>query len=164
MPETKSAPEAKRPLWAFAIATVLGLGHTPRMPGTVGAAVGLFLYIPAFLMASEWQFILPLAELALVLLLTALAVPRVLAAAEGVVDPPYVIIDEVAGMLCALSIASPDFVRILVAFVLFRILDIFKPFPVNRMESLPGTWGVLMDDVVAGLLAGLLSVLVLRLV
>ena len=88
MAENRSAPEARRPLWAFAIATVLGLGYTPRMPGTIGAAVGLFLYIPAFFMASEWQFILPLAELAVVLLLTALAVPRVLAAAEGVVDPP----------------------------------------------------------------------------
>lgn len=150
------------PAWAVFISTAMGLGFTPRIPGTLGALVGVFLYLPAFLMPAEWVFALPLAELAIVLLLAALAVPRVLRA-TGVADPQFVVIDEVAGMLCALCMASPDFVRILLAFVLFRLLDIFKPWPVHRLESLPGAWGVMADDVAAGLLAGVLSILVMRL-
>ncbi len=75
------------PLGPWPCRTVLGLGFTPRMPGTVGALVGVFLYLPAFLMPAEWVFILPLAELAVVLLVSALAVPRVLRA-TGLKDPP----------------------------------------------------------------------------
>jgi len=57
----------------------------------------------------------------------------------------------------------PDFVRILLAFLLFRLLDIFKPWPINRLERLPGAWGVMADDLFAGLLSGLLSILIMRL-
>ena len=152
----------KGPAWAVAASTVLGLGFTPRMPGTVGALVGVFIYLPAFLMPPEWVFALPLAELAVILLLSALAVPRVLRA-SGLQDPSWVVIDEVAGMLCALCMTVPDFVRILLAFLLFRVLDIFKPWPINRLERLPGAWGVMADDLFAGLLSGLLSILIMRL-
>ena len=98
----------------------------------------------------------------MVFALSALAVPRVLRA-TGLKDPQFVVIDEVAGMLCALCSWRPDFVRILLAFVFFRLLDIFKPWPIHRLEHLPGAWGVMADDLVAGLLAGLLSILVMRL-
>ncbi len=150
------------PIWAVAASTVMGLGFSPRMPGTVGSLVGVFLYLPAFLMPGEWVLLLPLAELALVLLLAAFAVPPVLKA-TGVADPSWVVIDEVAGMLCALSLVTPDFGRILLAFLLFRLLDIFKPWPINRLEHLPGVWGVMADDVAAGFLAGLLAVILTRL-
>jgi phosphatidylglycerophosphatase A len=149
------------PAWAVAISTAMGLGFTPRMPGTVGALVGVFMYLPVFLVPPAWVLALPLAEIAAVLLLSAMAVPRVVKA-TGVSDPQYVIIDEVAGVLCALSMAGPDFVRILTAFLLFRVLDIFKPWPVNRLEHLPGAWGVMADDIAAGLMAGLLCILVMR--
>lgn len=160
----KNGERAKErgPAWAVAASTVLGLGFTPRMPGTVGALVGVFVYLPAFLMPREWVLILPMAELAAILLLSAVAVPRVLRA-SGLQDPAWVVIDEVAGMLCALSMAVPDFMRILLAFLLFRLLDIFKPWPINRLERLPGAWGVMADDLFAGLLAGLLSILIMRL-
>lgn len=151
------------PLWAQAIATVLGLGYTPRMPGTIGAAAGLFLYVPAFVMPEKWGFFLSISELFLVLVLAAFAVPRVLKA-SGITDPSFVIIDEVAGMLVALAFLSPNFVYMLLAFGFFRLLDIFKPFPINRMELFPGTWGVMLDDLLAGVLAGLLSIFVMRLV
>lgn len=157
------ATESKGPAWAVAASTVLGLGFTPRMPGTIGAMVGLFLYLPAFLMPEGQALLLALGELALVLVISAVGVPPVLKA-TGVKDPSFVIIDEVAGMLCALCITSPDFVQMLLAFGFFRMLDIFKPFPINRLEALPGAWGVMADDVAAGLLAGLLSVLVLGLI
>jgi phosphatidylglycerophosphatase A len=161
--ERSLAGEGRRgPAWAVAAASALGLGFTPRMPGTVGALVGVFLYLPAFLLPEEQAALLLLSELALLTVLAALAVPRVLKA-TGLRDPQWVVIDEVAGMLVALAFMRPDFVYVMLAFGFFRMLDIFKPFPVNRLEDLPGVWGVMMDDVAAGLLAGLLSILVLRL-
>lgn len=155
--------ENKGPFWAVAVSTVFGLGFTPKMPGTIGALVGVFLYIPAFLMPEGAAVFLALAELAAVFVLAALAVPRVLKA-TGLRDPSYVVVDEVAGMLCALSLVSPDFIRVMLAFGFFRLLDIAKPFPVGRLERLPGTWGVMADDAAAGVLAGLLTLLVMRFV
>jgi phosphatidylglycerophosphatase A len=132
------------------------------MPGTLGSAVGLFLYLPAFLMPPRWSWLLALGETALFCALALLAVPPVLRA-SGRADPGFVIVDEVAGMLLALAFLEPDFAYLLVAFALFRLLDIFKPYPVNLLERLPGAWGVLMDDLAAGVLAGVLSILVMRL-
>jgi phosphatidylglycerophosphatase A len=157
------ASEKKGPFWAVVAATVFGLGFTPKMPGTIGALVGVFLYLPAFLLSEGDAVLLVVTELAGVLLLAALAVPRVLKA-TGLRDPSYVVIDEVAGMLCALSLVPPQFVNVMLAFGLFRLLDISKPFPVGRLERLPGTLGVMADDVAAGLLAGLLTLLVMRFV
>ncbi|MEW6756659.1 MAG: phosphatidylglycerophosphatase A [Acidobacteriota bacterium] len=162
MARPERPPLQNGPLWAQAIATLLGLGYSPRMPGTLGSAVGLFLYLPAFLMPAEWSWLLALGETILFCALTLLAVPPVLRA-SGKADPGFVIVDEVAGMLTALTFLEPDFTYLLVAFALFRLLDILKPYPVNRLERLPGALGVLADDLAAGALAGVLSILVMRL-
>ena len=138
---------------------MLGLGFTPRMPGTVGAAVGLFLFVPIYFVPDPWSWVLPSVELVVVCLLAAAAIPPVLRA-TGNQDPSFVVIDELAGILCALSIAPFEFVWALLAFLLFRILDIFKPFPVDKLEKFPGAWGVMADDLGAGLIAGLLVFLV----
>lgn len=161
------APPEKRPLkngplWAQAGATVLGLGYTPLMPGTVGAAVGIFLYVPAFLLPPRTGWLLALAEIGLLVLLAFLTVPPVLAA-SGKRDPSFVIVDEVVGMLAALAFLDPEFPYLLIAFLLFRLLDIFKPFPISALERLPGTLGVLSDDLFAGALAGILTIVVTRL-
>jgi phosphatidylglycerophosphatase A len=71
-------------------------------------------------------------------------------------DNYRIVIDEVAGMslsLCFVPVAWP---YVLAAFVLFRLFDITKPFFIRRMEGLPGGWGVMMDDMLAGLYANLL--------
>ncbi len=154
--------KSKGPFWAGALATAGGVGLAPRMPGTLGALVGVLLYLPAHFMPREWVFTLVLSEIAAVLVLSAFAVPRVVRA-SGLKDPQYVVIDEVAGQLCALGLAGPDAVRIVLAFVAFRLLDIFKPWPIHRLERLPGAWGVMADDLAAGLLAGLVTILLTRL-
>jgi phosphatidylglycerophosphatase A len=160
---TEDAEQKSRgPAWAVALSTAGGVGLSPRMPGTLGALVGVVLYLPVLLVPKEWVFALALLELGAVLVLSALAVPRVVRA-TGLKDPQFVVIDEVAGMLCALSMTEPDFVHIFLAFVFFRLLDIFKPWPIHRLEHLPGAWGVMADDVAAGLLAGLVTVLAMRL-
>jgi phosphatidylglycerophosphatase A len=164
MTEDAGHPEqhGKGPAWAVAVSTAGGVGLSPRMPGTLGALVGVALYLPIMMAPRTWDAALTLAELGVVLLLAAFAVPRVVKA-SGVEDPQCVVIDEVAGMLCALSMTEPDFVHVFLAFVFFRLLDIFKPWPIHRLERLPGAWGVMADDVAAGLLAGLVTILAMRL-
>jgi len=150
------AEESKGPRWAVLSASVLGLGFSPRMPGTIGSAVALFLMLPAWLVPPDLFFVVPLVGLAGSMLLARLAIPPVLVA-TGKRDPQFIILDEVAGMMVALLLCPPVFLRILLAFALFRVLDILKPFPVDRLERLPGWWGVVADDLAAGLLAGLLA-------
>jgi phosphatidylglycerophosphatase A len=71
-------------------------------------------------------------------------------------DPSVVVIDEVVGMLVALYALPLQVVDVLVAFLCFRIFDITKPFPLRRLEAQPGGWGVMLDDLVAGLYTNVL--------
>jgi len=134
------------------VVTALGAGLVPIAPGTVGSLAGALLYLPALWLPAPWGWALAVSELAAVLILTALALPGVL---RGTVedDPSWVVIDEVAGILLALCLVRPTLVHLVAAFLLFRLFDIWKPFPVGRLERLPGAWGVTADDLMAGLYA-----------
>ena len=72
---------------------------------------------------------------------------------SGRTDPGFVVVDEVIGQWIALLGSPADWRHGLIALVLFRIFDITKPFPVRRLERLPGGWGIVFDDVAAGLYA-----------
>ena len=72
---------------------------------------------------------------------------------SGSADPSHVVIDEVAGQLVALIAAPLEWKYLLAGFILFRGFDIFKPFPLRRMERLPGGAGIVLDDIGAGLYA-----------
>ena len=71
-------------------------------------------------------------------------------------DPGLVVIDEVAGMLVTFLVVPVEFTGAVVGFVLFRLFDIVKPFPARQAERLPGGWGVMADDLVAGVYAQVL--------
>ncbi len=71
-------------------------------------------------------------------------------------DPGHIVIDEFAGMCVAMAGHKVTLVNVLIGFVLFRIFDILKPFPINRMERLKGGYGVVGDDVVAGIFGNIL--------
>jgi phosphatidylglycerophosphatase A len=66
-------------------------------------------------------------------------------------DPHCVVIDEVVGIQIALVAAAPTLPGVAAAFVLFRIFDVWKPFPIHRLQALPGGWGIVADDALAGL-------------
>lgn len=70
-------------------------------------------------------------------------------------DPGPVVIDEVLGMLITVAFVPVSLIGLAVGFLLFRILDIVKPYPAGRMESLSGGWGVMLDDAMAGLYGNL---------
>jgi len=71
-------------------------------------------------------------------------------------DPPEIVVDEVAGQMLVLFRLNPSWFLVLSAFVLFRIFDIAKPFPVRQVEKFPKGWGIMADDIMAAIYSGLL--------
>ena len=147
---------------AVVLASWGGCGFVPAAPGTVASAVavGLAYAITEGLgLAAGW-----LAALALALLAPAIWSAGVASTSFGREDPPEVVIDEIVGQWLALAAVNPaDWKHWLAAFVLFRTLDIAKPFPLGRLERLPGGWGVVADDVAAGLCVMIVLVVLGRL-
>ncbi len=132
--------------FAWAIATWFGCGMAPKAPGTVGALGAIPLYLLA---ARGGRAGVGVAAVAI----TAIGVwaATVVARDLGKKDPQIVVVDEVAGMLVTmLPMAHVSWRAVLCGFLLFRLFDITKPWPVRRFEALPEGWGIVMDDVVAG--------------
>jgi phosphatidylglycerophosphatase A len=136
---------------ARTIATAFGSGYSPLAPGTAGSAVGLLLFWPLAGLGWSWQ----LAACVGVLIVGIPAATRV-ATLSGRKDPGLVVVDEVVGQwitLLGMPFTAPV---VLVGFLLFRIMDVVKPWPARALEGLPGGWGIIADDVAAGIYAHLL--------
>lgn len=139
---------------AYSIGTFFGLGYCPVAPGTAGSLGAVLLFLPfrPFFTANPALFGAAIAALAAVGILAAAAVAR----AEGREDPSRVVVDEAAGQWLALLLLPVlSWKTILLAFLLFRAFDIWKPFPAAQSERLPGGVGIMADDLVAGLYANL---------
>ena len=130
------------------------LGYSPLVPGTVGSAFGcalLFLFPAVF---AHPVFVILLALLA-TFVINRMELPDK--------DPHFVVIDEVAGM-CATMVGQPATgLALLKGFILFRLFDILKPFPIRRIEQLPKGWGIVADDVAAGIYANVALLILGRL-
>jgi phosphatidylglycerophosphatase A len=132
----------------------LGLGYLPLAPGTWASLATL---LPVFVI--HWFF--PLHETivlgSLVVLLTppAVVMSTRFSRSEGDPDPSRVVIDEILGQMLCLVFIPVSAVSLGVGFLLFRFFDIVKPFPVGSSEKLPGGMGIVCDDLIAGLYAGL---------
>ena len=139
---------------ANVVSSWFGCGYVPKAPGTVGsaAAIGIALLVEHY---AGWR---PLWFGALALVVSA---PGIWAAGETarqakIEDPQFVVVDEVAGQWLALAGARAlNWKSWLAAFVLFRLFDIWKPFPVRQLEGLSGGWGIVADDLMAGVYAAL---------
>lgn len=136
------------------IATGFGTGRLPIAPGTWGAALAALLALPLMWAAP------PAAQLALTLLaivfsfLCAKAVDMF--ADEWGEDPSQVVADEMVGMWVTLVGLPLTLGNIGLGFLLFRFFDIAKPLGVRRLEAIPGGWGVVLDDVLAGVYANII--------
>ena len=134
---------------ALAVATVGGVGYVPFAPGTFGSAAGIVL----------WWLLGPspaLQALAIVVLFAAGVWSG--SVCEGhfcTTDPGHVVIDEVVGMLITLFLNPVGWGGALLAFLLFRVADVIKPYPANRFEQLHGGLGVMADDCMAAVYANL---------
>lgn len=132
------------------IATCGGLGYAPVAPGTV-ASLPVALLIWVLAPTDLWL----LGAAAVVGAVGIWAAGRE-EARLGVRDPSSIVVDEAAGMLVTLVGHPKGLGWVLGLFLLFRIMDIWKPFPIRQTESLPGGLGVVVDDLVAGVYANLL--------
>lgn len=157
MTDTTSAiaVPAHKTLWAWTVATFFGAGLGKPGPGTWGsvAAVLLWAGYGGLLHPSQHRMLLVLCGG--IILSIALGVPAATRAAResGRKDPGFVVIDEVAGQWIALLGSPVDWRHAGIALVLFRLFDITKPFPARQLERLPEGWGIVFDDVAAGLYA-----------
>ena len=140
------------------IATGLGSGYSPFAPGTAGTLVA----IPLYLALSTLSWPLYLASVSLLTLLAVYASGE----AERIFDKkdsPRIVIDEIVGFLWSLFLIGPTAGRIAAAFFLFRIFDILKPPPARWCQDrFPGGWGVVGDDVMAGIWANVALQVALR--
>jgi len=130
----------------LAVASAGFLGFAPIAPGTVGSAAALPVW--AFLRWTGTRWAEPIAIL--ILFVAGVWSARVAERELGLEDPGPVVIDEVVGMLVTLMWLPLTWPVAAVGFLAFRVFDIVKPYPAGRLEHLPGGWGIMADDVAAG--------------
>lgn len=135
---------------ALVLSSWFGFGLLPGAPGTAGAAAALPIAL-ALKWFGFWQECIFLAILVCIAYWSCGRAWRM--ALED--DPQWIVIDEVIGLLLALLGMSAGAQDLVLGFILFRVFDILKPFPIGRMERLPGATGILMDDILAGVVANL---------
>jgi phosphatidylglycerophosphatase A len=130
------------------LATCFKIGHLPIAPGTWGslaAVIGWWLWL---------QYLDPLVFIVLIITIFTIGVfaTNIIIDHTGEKDPSRVVIDEVAGQWLGLLMLPDGALYIAGAFILFRFLDILKPWPIRQLEQFPKGWGVMLDDMLAGLL------------
>ena len=211
-PSTEPAPAtavassiARKPRWAYLVATALGIGYLKPAPGTWGSLFGLLVAVLShpltwfFFISGAVEFtlgansrlftnpyglallLIPSVAVWIALALVGMRAGTIITQQTGIKDPQYVVIDEVSGVHLALILglapltAPSTFLNsadantfalytgmsllnwkyLLAAFILFRFFDILKPFPCRRLEHLPGGWGIMADDWMAGVYAAI---------
>lgn len=141
-------------------ATGLGSGLFPFAPGTAGTLVG----IPVYMVFSRFPW--PIYLLSVIAFsLFAVYVSQEAEKIYNEKDPPRIVIDEIAGFQVTMFLVAPTVWHILLGFIIFRIFDIIKPFPIRLCErSLPGGYGVVGDDIIAGIYGNVMLLLLVRFV
>lgn len=137
------------------LGTFFGIGRLPGPAGTYASAATAALMLPAYYLGAPWWAI---AAAAVVSTVVGVAAGMDAPKHFGSKDPRSFVLDEVAGMLISgLAAWTPGnhwaWVTLGIAFFWFRVTDILKPPPARQLESLPGGWGIVFDDVAAGLMA-----------
>jgi phosphatidylglycerophosphatase A len=175
--ESETSPaSAHKPRFSLFIATAAGLGYLPKAPGTWGSLAGVALYwlltrhsdlylaivasVENTLGITYVPFPLRLvltAAICIVVALTGVWTADRAAKFSGKKDPQFVVIDEVSGQFLTylIALAPANWKYLLLGFILFRVFDIWKPFPARQAESLPGGWGIMADDWIAGFYAAI---------
>ena len=132
------------------IASLYCIGRAPIFPGTLASLVALILVLT---IGSN-------SPLYLILVLFSIIMGFLVCGKSeriyGKVDPSEVVIDEFCGMLLALLFVKQTVLLILLGFIIFRLLDILKPFPINEAQKLKGSSGIMLDDILSGIFANLI--------
>ncbi len=153
------APPKKPPLLALVLSTWFGAGLSPKAPGTVGSVASLVLWAPLVLLDTAWWLRLIVAA---VVFGVGVVASEAMVKARGE-DPQLVVIDEVAGMGVTLLFVGAGWPQLLLGLLCFRLFDIWKPWPVRVADDkVGGGFGVMLDDILAGIYALILLTLLER--
>ena len=145
----------RKTLWAWTVATFFGAGFLKPGPGTYASAITVLLWLGGSWLLYSNTLHLLIATLIALAVAIALGIPAAtrVARESGRKDPGFVVIDEVAGQLITLIAIPVSWKSLLLGFILFRGFDIVKPPPVRQLEHLAEGFGIVLDDVAAGLYA-----------
>ncbi len=146
------------------ISTLFGIGYFPKAPGTAGT---LFAAIVYFILPDQWFYSWQNSILALIAILicSIISVFFISKAEIGLGhDNGKIVLDEFWGYFIAVLFLPKTLPVIIAAFVLFRIFDILKPEPVDVLQKLPGGWGVMADDIMAGVYSNIILQLAIRVI
>jgi phosphatidylglycerophosphatase A len=135
---------------AWTLGTWFGCGRVPVAPGTAGTLGA----VPLYMVAVRAGGALGVGISALVVTAAGVWASSVVARELGQKDPHIVVVDEVAGFLVTMMpLPTLSWRAVVAGFLLFRLLDTLKPWPIRRLEAFPGGWGIVLDDIAAGALA-----------
>jgi phosphatidylglycerophosphatase A len=137
--------------FAWMYATGCGFGRSPKAPGTVGSLLG-----PVIVWA--WQQLEPPSTFVSVFVAVSAILIGVFAAGRtarraNCKDPGFIVCDEIAAFAIVFAITNVTWLTAALGFAWFRMFDIAKPWPIRRLEHLPGGWGIMADDLLAGVFA-----------
>ena len=139
-----------------AFATVLGVGYLPAAPGTWATVVGVVIAYYAGNNLPVYTILL------LVFLILGIMATGMIEKQVSQKDPGYLVIDEVVGVMIALWGLPLIWPVMICGFFLFRAFDMFKIYPINRLEAQPGGWGIMLDDCMAGVYTNIILRIALR--
>ena len=148
--------------WSVIYSTCLGCGYFPKMPGTIGTLLAFIVYLllPESIFsdaASNFIF------MGIVILLSVLSIPIITRAEKYLGhDNGKIVMDEFLGYMLSIAFLPKGLLTGVIAFILFRIFDIFKIEPVNVLQKLPGGAGVMADDLMAGVYTNLFARLIIK--
>lgn len=134
------------------IATFFGVGYFPLAPGTLTSFIVVLIY-KFILYRISWPVHL---LIFLILFLIGTLTSSKFSSELNKKDPRKIVIDEASGQFLALFQLSSSWFPLLLSFLLFRFFDIIKPFPIKKVETFPKGWGIMLDDIVAALYAGII--------
>ena len=136
----------------FLLATGFGSGRSPVASGTTGTMAAIPVYVAAaWLLGPLWFAVASVLFVPLAIVSAEVACRRL-----NVKDPGLIVVDEWAGFFITVALHPLNWQTVAVGFVVFRILDVLKPFPARRLEYLPGGTGVVLDDVMVGVYGNVL--------
>jgi phosphatidylglycerophosphatase A len=127
------------------IASLFFLGYLPFIPGTIASLAGLGLCL--LIKGNQNLYLIVTAAVVCLGFLVAGRAERIFAAR----DARQIVIDELAGVLIALWLLPQELIYLITGFVIYRLLDWLKPYPLKRLEKLPGSLGIMLDDIGAGI-------------
>jgi phosphatidylglycerophosphatase A len=153
--EIRNSQTGRKTKWAWTLGTFFGAGLLKPGPGTYGSVAAALLWYAAAHAFQPTFITLAIGTTIAAIVITLIGIPAstLVARESGREDPGFVVVDEVAGQLIALIAIRPDWKHAVLSLVLFRLFDIFKPWPIRKFEALPEGTGIMLDDVAAGVLA-----------